>query len=230
MNIFFVHIAHRDARDGCGARFIHFVNKVVKSAVIFDKVGIFCAVHSDLVGKPPHAYRRVIVILHYKLPHLEHSVFVAAAHVARNIRNLRPDDHTALVAKIVKIPVVLIVCKSDGVCADLTDEVHILQMMLGKERIADLPAVLMAADTTERIFFTVQNKSVFGIYAEGAATKSRRKLIYLLLSAYNCCLCRIKIRIDSSVPEMNVVYLQQGSCLRALRFSHNASGTVKDTV
>ena len=154
----------------------------------------------------------MIIVLNDQLTHLRHRVVVSAAHMTGNIRNFCPDHHTALVAKIVKILIVLIVRKSDGICADLTNEIHILKVMLGKKRIADLPSVLMTADTVERIFLSVENKTGLSINTEGTAAETRGYLIDFLAPANDRYLCRVEIGINSTVPKVYVLNRQNGAC------------------
>ena len=114
----------------------------------------------------------MIIILYDELAHLRKSVLDSAAHMTGNIGNLCPNHHTALVTKIVKIPVVLIMRKTDDVCTDLAKKIHIFKMMLGEKGISYLPTILMTTYTVERILFAVENKTVFRVNTESTATET----------------------------------------------------------
>ena len=54
VNVLFINIAHGDTSYRCGTGLVHLVNKVVELVMVGDQIGIFRAVHRDLVRKSPN--------------------------------------------------------------------------------------------------------------------------------------------------------------------------------
>ena len=189
--------------------------QVVEQAMVFKHIRILRAAHGDFVGNAPDDDGGMVIVLHDELAHLLDRVLSAIGHMAGDIRNLRPDDHAALVAQIIEKLVVLIMRKADGVRADLADQVHVLFVMLGQQRVADSPAVLMAGDAVERIFPAVEDESALGVNAEAPASEARAHFVDLLAAAQDDRLGGIQIRIPDAVPQMD--FFKRDACLCVLR-------------
>ena len=121
-----------------------------------------------------------------------------------DIGNLRPDDHAALVAQVVKELVVLIVRQADGVRAQLADQIHVLAVMLRQQRVADAPAVLMARDAAQRIRFAVEEEAALRVDLKGAAAKARAHAVEHLPFREQVGLSGVQVRILSPVPQVGV--------------------------
>ena len=68
-----------------------------------------------------------------------------------NIRDFRPDHQAGLVAQIVEILIVLIMGEADRIGPNLTDELHVLLMVLLRDGIAQSLPVLMAGYAAQGI-------------------------------------------------------------------------------
>ena len=146
--------------------------QVVEDAVVFNEGRIFRTPHGDLVGEAPNDDGRMVVVLGDELLHLGNGVFKTIFKVTGDVRNFRPDDHAVLIAQVVEILVVLIVRKADGRRAELADVFHVLPVMLRQQRVADSPAVLMAGDAAQRVFFAVEDEAALRIDLKRAAAKA----------------------------------------------------------
>ena len=71
----------------------------------------------------------------------------------------------------------LIVSKTDGCSTNFTDEINILNVMLGKKRVSNAPSVLMTRHSAKRVFLSVKDKAVIGIYLKAAATEPAANVI-----------------------------------------------------
>ena len=157
---------------GIDSDFGHILHPVdVALAAEVDHVGILSAIHGDLVGKTPDHDGGVVIALGDQFLHLADGVAVGIGHVAGDVGDLRPDHHAALVAEVIEILVVLVVGQTDGVGTHLTDEIHILQMVLLQQGITDSPPILMTADTPQGILPSVQNKAPLRMNLKAAAAK-----------------------------------------------------------
>ena len=114
----------------------------------------------------------MVIILLDQLIHLTDCIFSAIRHMLGDIGDLCPNNKTALVAQIIEILIVLIMSQTNGSSADLANEIDILLVMLGKQRVTYAPAVLMTGNTAERIAFAVEDKALVGIYLKGAASEA----------------------------------------------------------
>ena len=202
MHDFLIHTAHGDAGDHRGARGVQPMHQIVELSVIADHVRILRAVHGDLVGEAPDRNGRMVIALHDELLHLQSGILVGVRHMAGDIRDLRPDDHAALVAQVIEVLVVLIVRQPDRVRADLANQVHVLPVMLRQQRVADLPAVLMAGDAAQRILAPVEDEASLRVDGEAAAAKARRHPVQLVSMAQNRRLGGIQIRILHAIPQV----------------------------
>ena len=145
--------------------------------MVVKQVGIVFAVHGDFVGKPPYHDGRMVVVLRDEFLHLGDGVFSTARKVFGDIRDFRPNNHTYFVAKIVEVLIVLVVRQSDSSCSHFANQINIFFVMFRQKSITDAPSILMARYTTKRIFFTIKNKSIFGINFKCTATKTGRYII-----------------------------------------------------
>ena len=153
------------------------MHQFIKGIVVFYHIGILGAVHSYLIGKSPHADGRMVIALGDKLFHLVMGVDIGLGHMAGNIGNFRPYDHTTLIAEVIEILIVLIMGKADGGGAHFADKLHILLMMLGKESISDFPAVLMAAHTAQRILPSVKDKASLRVDFKASAAEAGTDIV-----------------------------------------------------
>ena len=85
----------------------------------------------------------MIEVLSNQLLHLGDGILTAVRHVFRNIRDLGPDDHAALIAQIIEVLRMLVMRQTDGVGPHLADKVHVLQMFPVRNRIAEPAPVLV---------------------------------------------------------------------------------------
>ena len=114
----------------------------------------------------------MVVVLRDQLFHLGDRILPAFRHVFGDIRDLRPDHHATLVAEIIEILCMLIVGKTDRVRSYVADDIHILFMHLVRDRVAETFAVLMPRYPTQRITFSVEVESCFGMIVEVAHAKA----------------------------------------------------------
>ena len=147
----------------------------------------------------------MVIALNYKLLHLADGVLTSIRHMLGNIRYLSPYYHTVLVAKIIKILIVLIMRKTDSICTDLADHLHINIVMLLGYGISDALPVLMTANATQRIGLTVKEEACVRVNTEGTATEFARNLVLLYPADTKNCLAGVKIGIFYSVPKMDLL-------------------------
>ncbi len=121
-----------------------------------------------------------------------------------DVRDLRPDHHAALVAQIVEILIMLIMSEADSVDAHLADHIHVLEMHLFCQRVADALAVLVAGYAVERVFFAVEVESRLGI--SGKIPHAESGLHTVDFSSVHCedCLRGVEIRVLDPVPDPGV--------------------------
>ena len=113
----------------------------------------------------------MIIALNEQLLHLAYGIFSAVWHMLGNIGDLRPNNHTVFIAKIIEILIVLIMSEANCVSAHLADDIHIRIVVLFCDGVTNSLPVLMAANTAKRIRFSVKEKSVLCINSEGTAAK-----------------------------------------------------------
>ena len=80
--------------------------------------------------------------------------------------------------------------------------------MLGEQRVSYTEPVLMARNSAQRIFLTVEYETVIGIYFEAAASKAAAHVVDRLPALNYLYLTAVKVRIAAAVPEMNVLYIE----------------------
>ena len=148
-------IAHTQHRYGCGAGGIHFMHQVVQCPVVLQKGGIRRAVHGDFVRQTPYHNAGVIAVLADQLRHLADGVGLAPGHMTGDIRDFCPDDHTSLVAQVIKGLAVLVMGQANGVGAQFADQIHILRVLLGGEGVADPRPILVAGYAAQGIRLAV---------------------------------------------------------------------------
>ena len=175
--------------------------------MIFQQV-VVRARNGNLVGKSPHHDTGVVVILRDQLLHLADGIGATARHMTGDIGNLRPDDKTLFVAQIVEILVVLVVRQTNGGRPHLHDEVNILLVMLGQQRVTHAPSVLVTGHAAQGILLTVQDKAVFGVNFKGATAKARANGVNLLPALHEARLAAVQVGVAAAVPEMHVGNLQ----------------------
>ena len=146
---------HERVGHGCGARFIHFMAKIVQQNVVLHQI-FGDPVHGYLIAQPPADDRWVIVALSDQLPHLIQGVLPAVGHVFGDIGDLRPHDHAVLIAKIVELLCMLIMGKPYRVGSDLANQFHIERLLLQGDRIPNAQKILMPAHSAQRIGVTIQ--------------------------------------------------------------------------
>ena len=204
VDILLVHATHGDAGNDRGTSLVHPVNQIVQYTVILNQIRIFGAVHGNLIGQTPDTDGRMVIALSDQFLHLQMGILVGAGHMTGNIGNLRPDNHAPFITEIVEILVMLIVGKTDGIGTHFADQIHVFQMMLLQQCVANLPAVLMAADTPEGILFTVQDETLFRMDLKAAAAKTGRNLIQHFPTPSDFCFCGVEVRILDAVPQMGI--------------------------
>ena len=224
-----VDLAHRYRRDGGQAGLIHLVTHIVEDAVIFEQI-VVRAADTDLVGESPHDDRGMVVVLDDEFLHLRNSVLSAGGHMLGDVGNLRPDDKSALIAQVIEILVVLIMGKANGGCAHLADKVDVLLVMLREKGVTKTPAVLMARYAAQRIFLAVEDKAVFGIDLEGAATEAGRDIINYLAVFDKLDACGVEVGIFLSVPEVDRGDAQGDLCIVGGGFGNDVALFILDDI
>ena len=130
---------------------IHLMAQIIKHMMIVQHVFFVLGGNGNLIGDTPSYNRWMIVILNNQLLHLADGIITAIWHMGRNIRNLCPNHHTILITQIIKILVMLIMSKTNGITAHLTNELHILSMMCSRQCVANALSILMTGHTMQRI-------------------------------------------------------------------------------
>ena len=182
------------------------MNHIIQDVVVLQQILIPCAVHGDLVGKTPDNDGRMVVVLNNQFLHLRNGILTTGGHMIGDIGNLCPNHQTALVTQIVEELVVLIVSQTDGGRTDFTDQIHILDVMLGQQCVADAPTVLMAADTAQRILFAIEDEATLGIDLKAAAAETGGHIIDDFIAAQQLHLAAIEVRILAAVPQMDILH------------------------
>ena len=113
----------------------------------------------------------MVIILENQLFHLAYRIFPAVRHMLRNIRDFCPYDHARAVTQVIKILVMLVMRKPDGIGTHFTNQLHVFVMMLCRNRISDALPVLMPGHAAQRVWLPVQEKSLFRVHAECAHAK-----------------------------------------------------------
>ena len=214
LDIGIVDLTHRNRCNSGATGIVHLVAEVVKNVVVLDKIGVR-ATDGDLVGETPNYDRGVVVVLSYKLGHLADSICATGRHMAGDVGNLCPDNHTVLVTEIVEVLVVLVVSKTDGGAAYLIDKLHILLVMLGKKCVTEAKSVLVTGYTAEGILLAVKEEATLGIDIEGTATETRGNVIDNLVAIYDLSLAAVKVGVATAVPEVNALDLKYNLLVRA---------------
>ena len=199
-----IHGTHGDNRHGGGTGLVHLMAQVVEDAVIFQKIIVDTA-HGNLIGKTPDHDGRMVVVLGNQLLHLADGVLTAGGHMLGNVGNFSPDHQTLFIAQIVEILIVLIVCQTDGGAAHLADQLHILLVMGGKQRVADAQTILMTADTAQGVLLTVEDEAVFGIDFVAAAAEAGGHIVDHFAIVQKLCLDGIQVWILAAVPQMGIL-------------------------
>ena len=120
-----------------------------------------------------------------------------------NIGDLRPNDHTVLVAQIVKILVVLIMGKANGVCADLPDQVHIFFVHFPGDGVTQALSVLMAANAPQRVGAAIEEKALLGVSGKIPDTKPSGNFIRHFPIHHQLQPGGVEIGIFQAVPQMH---------------------------
>ena len=196
--------AHCIAGKSGGTAGIPIVNKVVKHLMVVHHILAVLGRDGNLVGDTPYADRGVVVALNQQLLHLADRVLASVRHMLGNIGDLCPYDHTVLVAEVIEILIVLIVCETNSVGADLADHSHIGIVMLSGNGVTDTLPVLVTAYAAKGIGLAVKEEALVCINAEGAATKGTGHLIDRLTALKQYGVAGIEIGILYSVPEVNL--------------------------
>ena len=71
----------------------------------------------------------------------------------------------------------------------------------------------MSRNAAKRILFSIENKSVFGIYLIRVATETVTYVIYYLVTLYDLSLTAIEVGVLTAVPEVNILDLKTYPCL-----------------
>ena len=210
VDVFLVHGAVGKNRHGGQPGLVQLVAQVVQDAVIFQKIGIRRALHGDLVAEAPDDDRGMVVILNDQLRHLADGIVPSSGHMVGDIGDLSPDDHTPLITEVIEVLIVLVVGQPDGGCANLADQVHVLPVVLGKQRVSDLPAVLVPGNAPQGIFLPVENEAPLGINGEGAAAEPGGNLIQNRAILKQLRLAGVQVGILPAVPQVDVFDAEVG--------------------
>ncbi len=167
----------------------------------------------------------MIVALCNEFPHLAEGVFAAALHMHGDIGNLRPHHDAVFVAQIIELLRMLIMCKTQCVCTDLPDDLHVRGVIFPGQSIALSLQVLMPADTAQGIAAAVEEEAVVRVTAEFPAAKACADGIPALKSRIG----RVKVGIVHPVPQMHILNFKHGQRMPVFRpdtlaFSGNGHG------
>ena len=218
--------AHRIARQRGQAGVVHLVAEVVQHAVVVQHIALVLGRDGDLVGHAPADDAGVVVVLLDQLLHLADGVGAPARHMLADIGDLRPDDHTRLVAQVVEVLVMLVVGKAHGVGAQLLDELHILVVHFPGDGVAQTLAVLMAGNAVQRVGATVQEKALLGVHREAAHAEALGDLVLHRAAAHQTHGAGVEIRVAHAVPQVGVLHRQGG--VGAGAGQHGAAGGIGD--
>ena len=139
-------------RRSCRIQFFH---KFLEFMMIIQHVSLMFMRDCNFIRNPPCHNTWMIVILHNQFPHLEKCILPSFRHMRRNIRYLSPDNHSISIAKIIKILIVLIMCKPNRIGANLTNQIHILLHMFFCNGISQTFPILMSGNPTQRIRLSI---------------------------------------------------------------------------
>ena len=154
----------------------------------------------DLIGDAPADDGSVIIVLNDQFLHLGDGVLAAVRHVLGDVGDLRPDHHAALVAQVVEVLIVLVMREADCVDAHLADHVHVLEVHLLRQRVADALAVLVAGYAVERVFFAVEVESRLGITGKIPHAESGLHTVNFFFVHSEDRLRGVEIRVFDTVP------------------------------
>ena len=197
--------AHRVASKRGRTGGIHFMNQVIQHPVVVQHILFVLGGNGDLVGKTPCDDAGMVVVLHDQLFHLIDGILPSRRHMLRDVGNLCPDHHAVFVAQIVKILIVLIVGKANGIGTDLPDQSHILVVMLFCQCIAQALAVLVPGNTLQRIAASVEEEAFLGIKMIATDTEIGLHAVGILPIHLQHCLTAVQIGILQAVPQMHIV-------------------------
>ena len=143
--------AHGVAGQRCQPGRVHLMTELVKLPVIIQHILFILCGDGNLVGDSPADDTGMVVILDNQFLHLAYGVRSSIGHMFGNIRDFRPDHQAGLVAQIVEILIVLVMGEADRIGPNLTDELHVLLMVLLRDGIAQSLPVLMAGYAAQGI-------------------------------------------------------------------------------
>ena len=191
------------------------MHHVVELDMVVQQVGIVRVggAHGDLVAQAPDHNAGMVVVLRHQLPHLGEGVLPAVRHVPGDVGNLRPDDQAPLVAQVVEHLVVLVVGQADGVRAHLADQVNVLPVMLGLQRVADAGAILVAAHAPQGIGLPVEEEALLRVDAEGAAAEADAARVQHVRAVPQFGMAGVQVGILPPVPQMHMLDGQHGLAL-----------------
>ena len=134
--------AHHHLRGGGGPGGIKPVRQIVERAdALLQRFGF--AAHGDLILHTPAIDAGVAFILRDQFRELLLCVFKFGVDKVRDDRYLRPNQKAHFVACVVEPLILLVMRKANRICPDLADESEILPVLLFRERIAHMIAILM---------------------------------------------------------------------------------------
>ena len=138
-----IRLQHKQISHSRNSLRIHFMNQIIQNPVVLHK--ILCdSQKSYLIGKRPAHDGSMIVILCNEFLHLRDCIISATIHMHRDIGYLCPGYNALLIAKIIKVLIVLIVRKSYGIRTHGEDKLHILFVHLFCQSITHSCPVLMS--------------------------------------------------------------------------------------
>ncbi len=148
-------MTHRIAGQRCRSARIQFFYKFLQRMMIVEHIRSVFTRNCNLIGNSPGYNTRMIIILNNELSDLKKCIFPAFWHMRGNIRDLRPHDHTVLIAQIIKMLMMLVMRQPDRIRANFTDQFHILLHMAIGYRVSKSLPVLMPGHAAQRIGFAV---------------------------------------------------------------------------
>ncbi len=122
-----------------------------------------------------------------------------------DIGDLGPHHKAGLVAGVIKHLVVLVVGQAHCVGADLFDDLNVLKVLLGRKRVANALAVLVARHAAQRVGAPIQEEALVGVDVERANAKAGGHLVdHGAVLTEKLQLGRVEVRVVHAVPAVDV--------------------------
>ena len=164
----------------------------------------------------------MVVVLQHQFFHLAQRVGGGFGHMLGDVGNLCPRDKTVFVAEVIEVLRVLVVGKAHGVGAHIPQNLHILLMLSGGQRIADPCAILMPRRAHKADISAVEPEACIRLERDFATAEVYRHRVTVgQRGSYT-----VQIRVRHAVPQVDVFHVEHGHSLAAL----HGGGLLPDTL